>query len=152
MYEQVGPWRKEAMPIKPEEQKANEDIGKFGMWVNDNIVGNPITFVLCILSVFAVYAAIPLVGGYNKWNTGLGLFFNTLSSSFELITGVGAVVGVVVLHKKGGDEIKAVRAHEAKVDAFHAGVQNDLVELHSKVNKLLDVKGETEAVRTNKEA
>jgi hypothetical protein len=90
-----------------EREKLDAEAGHFGMWINDNIVGNPITFIFAILSVAVVYAAIPLVGGYTKWNTGLGLFFNTLSSSFELITGVGAVVGVVVLHKS----VKAHREH-----------------------------------------
>jgi len=90
-----------------EGEKLDAEAGHFGMWINDNIVGNPITFIIAILSVVVVYAAIPLVGGYTKWNTGLGLFFNTLSSSFELITGVGAVVGVVVLHKA----VKAHREH-----------------------------------------
>lgn len=105
-------------PKETKRQEVNQEVGKFGMWVNDNIVGNPITFVLCILSVVLVYLAIPLVGGYAKWNTGLGLFFNTLSSSFELITGVGAVVGVVVLHKK------------------HNNTQNSITQLHNKIDAM----------------
>ncbi|HUB93477.1 MAG TPA: hypothetical protein VMB52_03155 [Verrucomicrobiae bacterium] len=106
---------------QPKESKGEEidkEVGSFGMWVNDQIVGNPITFVLCILAVVIVYAVIPFQG-YAKWNTGVGLFFNTLSSSFELITGVGAVVGVVVLHK----------AHKKQ--------KKTLDELHSKIDKLL---------------
>ncbi len=48
--------------VPPKESKAEEvdkDIGSFGMWVNDHIVGNPITFVICILAVILVYAIIP---------------------------------------------------------------------------------------------
>jgi low affinity Fe/Cu permease len=99
-------------------EEIDQEVGSFGMWVNDHIVGNPITFVLCILAVIIVYAVVPFQG-YAKWNTGVGLFFNTLSSSFELITGVGAVVGVVVLHK----------AHKKQ--------KKSLDDLHSKVDKLL---------------
>jgi low affinity Fe/Cu permease len=109
--------------VQPEEKKSqvvDKDIGNFGMWVNDHIVGNPVTFVICILAVVAVYAAIPVVGGYNKWNTGLGLFFNTLSSSFELITGVGAVVGVVVLHKAHQKQKKSLDDLHSKLDAVLA--------------------------------
>jgi hypothetical protein len=51
------------------------------------------------------------------------LFFNTVSSSFELITGVGAVVGVVVLHK-------AVKAHRAHSRLHFA-------EIHDKLHALL---------------
>ena len=104
-------------------EKVDADIGRFGMWVNNRIVGNPITFMLAILSVIGVYGAIPLVGGYSKWNTGLGLFYNTLSSSFELITGVGAVVGVVALHAV----LKRHRAHS----------EQHLASLHSKLDKLV---------------
>lgn len=103
-----------------ESEKVNQDIGKFGMWVNDNIVGNPITFVVAILAVFVVYALIPFVGGYNKWNTGVGLFFNTLSSSFELITGIGAVVGVVVLHKNHQKHAKKLDDINAKLDKLNS--------------------------------
>jgi len=109
-----------------EREKLDAEAGHFGMWINDNIVGNPITFILAILSVVVVYAAIPLVGGYTKWNTGLGLFFNTLSSSFELITGVGAVVGVVVLHKS----VKAHREH----------TRQHFAEVHDKLDALLSEK------------
>jgi hypothetical protein len=109
-----------------EREKLDAEAGHFGMWINDNIVGNPITFIVAILSVVIVYAAIPLVGGYTKWNTGLGLFFNTLSSSFELITGVGAVVGVVVLHKA----VKAHRAHS----------RQHFAEIHDKLDALLGEK------------
>lgn len=104
-------------PKESKKQEVNQEVGKFGMWVNDNIVGNPITFVLAILSVVIVYALIPVVS-YAKWNTGIGLFYNTLSSSFELITGVGAVVGVVVLHKK------------------HNNTQNSITQLHDKIDQM----------------
>lgn len=100
-------------------EEVDKDIGSFGMWVNDHIVGNPITFVLAILSVAIVYAMIPVVG-YAKWNTGIGLFYNTLSSSFELITGVGAVVGVVVLHKAHQKQKKSIDNLHSKIDKLLA--------------------------------
>lgn len=113
----------EEVPSKESKsEEINQDVGSFGMWVNDHIVGNPITFVLCIVAVILVYAVIPLQG-YAKWNTGVGLFFNTLSSSFELITGVGAVVGVVVLHKAHKKQKKSLDDLHGKVDQLLAKKQ-----------------------------
>lgn len=85
-------------------------------WINNNIVGNPWTFVIAILLVIGVYLCIPVVGGYAAWNAGLGLFFNTASSSFELITGIGAVVGVVGLHARQSKHEKSVKSLHEKID------------------------------------
>lgn len=74
-------------------------IASFAAWVNEKIVGNPITLIVCILFVIVLFVLIP-IQGYGKWNITTGLFTNTLESSFELITGVAAVVAVVALHKK----------------------------------------------------
>ena len=117
-------------------EEVNEDIGKFGMWVNDNIVGNPITFVLAILSVVIVYSLIPFQG-YASWNTGIGLFYNTLSSSFELITGVGAVVGVVVLHKKIKKHIADSTQRHADLLDMHETHAREVAALHEKIDLLL---------------
>lgn len=99
-----------------------EKVTSLANWINDNIVGNPWTFVAAIALVVLVYLAIPLVGGYVAWNAGLGLFFNTASSSFELITGIGAVVGVVGLHKRQTKHEKSLNALHATVSEVHAKV------------------------------
>lgn len=91
-------------------------IANFANWVNDHIVGNPVTLVIAIILVVLVYAAIPVAGGYAAWNAGLGLFFNTASSSFELITGIAAVVAVVSLHSKQSKHTKSLDSLHAKID------------------------------------
>lgn len=115
-----------------ESAKINQEIGSFGMWVNDHIVGNPITFVIAIISVAAIYSLL-LFMPYTKWNTGPGLFYNTLSSSFELITGVGAVVGVVVLHSKH-------KKTDTKLDSNDGHIDIQLAEINDKINQLLEGK------------
>lgn len=122
-----------------EKQSIDEEIGKFGMWVNNNVVGRPITLVLAIASVVIVYACIPIVGGYGKWNTGLGLFFNTLSSSFELITGVGAVVGVTVLHAKGKKRDQSIGELHEKVEAVGGAVALDYTQVEHDVARLAEL-------------
>lgn len=97
-------------------QIMKEKVTNLANWINSNIVGNPWTFVLAIVLVVLVYLAIPVVGGYATWNAGLGLFFNTASSSFELITGIGAVVGVVGLHQKDKAQKKSLNALHDKID------------------------------------
>lgn len=125
-------------PPKPKKSAlVSEDIGKFGMWVNDNIVGNAFTFVLAIIAVLIVYAAIPFVGGYGAWNTGLGLFFNTLSSSFELITGIGAVVGVVVLHRKVKNHVTESAQRHADLLDMHETHAREVAALHEKVDQVI---------------
>jgi low affinity Fe/Cu permease len=100
-------------------KKLGESIANFANWVNEHVVGNPWTFVVCIVLVFCCDLMIP-VQGYDKWNLSTGLFFNTQSSNMELITGVGAVVGVYGVRK-------ANKKHSA-----------DLKELHGKVDQLVD--------------
>lgn len=99
-----------------------EKVTNVANWINNELVGNPWTFVIAILLVVLVYLAIPVVGGYAAWNAGLGLFFNTASSSFELITGIGAVVGVVGLHKRQTKHEKALKDLHTTVSEVHQKV------------------------------
>ena len=91
-------------------------IATFASWANEHIVGNVVTFLICCIFVVVIFMLIP-IQGYSKWNLTTGLFSNTVESSFELITGVGAVVAVVALHKKHSKDIQAL--HE-KLDMRHA--------------------------------
>lgn len=86
-------------------------------WINEKVVGNVWTFIACVLFVVAIYIAL-FIQGYSKWNTSTGLFSNTLESSFELITGVGAVVAVVALHKKHKENKKSLDSLHTKVDSI----------------------------------
>lgn len=86
-------------------------ITNLAAWINENIVGNVWTFVACLIFVVVLFLLIP-IQGYSKWNLTTGLFSNTVESSFELITGVGAVVAVVSLHKKH-------KQHGESLDALH---------------------------------
>ncbi len=100
----------------------NQKIALLANWINENIVGNVWTFVICVVFVGSIYIAL-FVQGYNKWNTSTGLFSNTLESSFELITGVGAVVAVVSLHKKHKEHTKSLDDLHKKIDKL--GDNND---------------------------
>ena len=79
-----------------------ERVAEFANWFNEFVVGSPWAYLFCIVVVLAVYA-VCLIQGYSKWNGSTGLFFNTASSSIELITGVGAVVGVYGVRKSHKD-------------------------------------------------
>lgn len=96
--------------------KPAQALAKFANWFNENVVGSPWTYLFCIVVVIAVYA-VCLFQGYSKWNSSTGLFFNTASSSVELITGVGAVVGVYGVrksHKELHEKIDHLSEHEDK--------------------------------------
>ncbi len=90
-------------------------IVELASWINERIVGNVWTFIICCIFVILIYIALP-IQGYAKWNTSTGLFSNTAESSFELITGVGAVVAVVSLHRKHKKDIDDLHH---KIDANH---------------------------------
>jgi low affinity Fe/Cu permease len=109
-----------------------DHIARMAAWVNENVLGAAMTLAICVLAVFFVYALIPFQG-YGRWNSGAGLFFNTLSSSFELITGVAAVVAVVALHKK-------VNEHRSEIKALHARQAEETAALHAKIDHLLGIK------------
>jgi hypothetical protein len=113
-------------------------LAKFANWFNEHVVGSPWTYLICIALVVFVDALIPLQG-YDKWNLTSGLFFNTQSSSVELITGVGAVCGVYAVRrsqKEHREETKALHeAHRSlleKVEALarsHHGAREDIATL-----------------------
>jgi hypothetical protein len=67
-------------------------------WFNEHVMASPWTYLFCMTSVVVVYIVCAFQG-YAKWNTSTGLFFNTLTSSVELITGVGATLGVYAVRK-----------------------------------------------------
>jgi low affinity Fe/Cu permease len=94
-------------------------LAAFANWFNENIVGSPWTYLACIILVVVIYAVIPLQG-YSKWNLSTGLFFNTASSSVELITGVGAVVGVYAVRRGQKQHREETAAHRSEVKALHA--------------------------------
>jgi hypothetical protein len=79
-----------------------DKITRLAAFINERIVGSPWTFVCAIILVLCADLLIP-VQGYDKWNLSTGLFFNTQSSNIELITGIGAVVGVYGVHKSNKD-------------------------------------------------
>lgn len=93
----------------------NNKVAKIATWINEQVVGSVVTFLICVLFVAVIYILM-FIQGYTKWNTGVGLFSNTLESSFELITGVGAVVAVVSLHKKHKEHTKSLEELHKKVD------------------------------------
>ncbi len=93
----------------------NDRIARIANWINEQVVGSVITFLACVIFVVIIYIAL-FFQGYAKWNTSTGLFSNTLESSFELITGVGAVVAVVSLHKKHKEHTKSLNDLHDKVD------------------------------------
>lgn len=96
----------------------NKKIATFALWINNRIVGNPWTFILSILFVFGIYALLP-IQGYTKWNLTTGIFGNTAESSFELITGVGAVVGIALLHERHKEVRKENQNMNEKLDLIH---------------------------------
>jgi hypothetical protein len=63
-----------------------------------NAVGSIPAFVITILALIFVYALL-FIQGFVKWNDGVGLFSNTFGSDVELITGIGSMVMLNVLHK-----------------------------------------------------
>jgi hypothetical protein len=106
-------------------------LGRFANWFNESVVGNPWTYVFCIAAVVFTYLLIPLQG-YDKWNLTSGLFFNTTSSSVELITGVGAVVGVYAVRRAQHQHDKALARHAAAMEHHTQAMAN----LHAKVDQI----------------
>lgn len=108
----------------------NKTVTRVALWINNTVVGSVWTFAACVVFVAAIYVAL-FVQGYAKWNTSTGLFSNTLESSFELITGVGAVVAVVSLHK-------TTKKHNQEVTQLHKDHSAHLASLHHKIDKLTE--------------
>lgn len=96
-------------------------LAAFANWFNETVVGSPWTYLFCIATVVFVYLLIPLQG-YSKWNLTSGLFFNTTSSSVELITGVGAVVGVYAVRRAQHQHEKALARHARSVEDLHGKI------------------------------
>jgi hypothetical protein len=106
-------------------------LGRFANWFNESVVGNPWTYIFCIAAVVFTYLLIPLQG-YDKWNLTSGLFFNTTSSSVELITGVGAVVGVYAVRRAQHQHAKAQAKHDAALEQHGQSLAN----LHAKLDQI----------------
>lgn len=119
----------------------NDRVALIADWFNNQVFGESMALIICIAAVVIVYICIPLVGGYAKWNTGLGLFFNTASSSYELITGTAAVVAVVALHKK-------TNTHRKELKSLHKEHAREIQVLHDKIDRLMHHHG----VQVQKEA
>lgn len=103
---------------------AAQRLADFANWFNETVVGSPWTYLVCILTVVGVYL-VCIFQGYEKWNLTTGLFFNTASSSIELITGVGAVVGVYAVRRGQKQHRQDVRDLHRKVDALKGDAEDD---------------------------
>jgi prolipoprotein diacylglyceryltransferase len=103
-------------------------LARFANWFNESVVGSPWTYIFCIAAVVFTYLLIPLQG-YDKWNLTSGLFFNTTSSSVELITGVGAVVAICSVRRNQ-------KRHHAEIHALHSAHRAELRALHGKLDRL----------------
>lgn len=108
----------------------------FANWFNENVVGSPWTYLACIILVVAADLMIP-VQGFGKWNLTTGLFFNTQSSNIELVTGVGAVVGVYAVRRTQKQQRKDVGELHGKLDAH----RRDVRDLHRKIDALTAAAG-----------
>ena len=113
---------------EPEDSGVGAALAGFANWFNETVVGSPWTYLVCIILVLIIYAVIPLQG-YGKWNLSTGLFFNTASSSIELITGVGAVVGVYAVRRNQ-------KRHHAEVKDLHEQHAEEVKALHGKLDQL----------------
>lgn len=83
------------------------------LWINEHVVMSPWTFMLVIVLLAIVYAQLP-IEGFQKWNTGIGLFMNTNGSNFELLTGVGAGLAVFSKISKHHKKIEETQAKHHK--------------------------------------
>ncbi len=92
-------------------------ISKLAAWINEHILGNPWSLVVCILFVVVVFSLI-VVQGYSHWNLSTGLFANDAESAYELITGTASVVAVIALHKAHRDHRAEMRILHNKVDSL----------------------------------
>lgn len=113
---------------QPEPEGLGERLAAFANWFNEYVLGSPWTYLACLAVVLLVYAFVP-VQGYGKWNLTTGLFFNTTSSSIELITGVGAVVGVYAVRRQQ-------RKHHGQVQELHDAHREDIEALSAKIDGL----------------
>lgn len=78
-----------------------------------NAFGSIPAFVLVIIALTYVFVML-FIQGFNKWNTGIGLFSNSLGSDVELITGVGSMVLLNQAHqqrKKQNKKLDQIHKH-----------------------------------------
>lgn len=100
----------------------------FANWFNEFVMGSPWMYLTALVLVLAVDALIP-IQGYSKWNLTTGLFSNTQESSFELITGIGAIVGVYSIKRM-------TRQHQADLRALHEHFKAEVAALHHKLDEV----------------
>ncbi len=98
------------------------------LWINKNIVMTWWMFIFSIIFVGVIYGLLPIIG-FQKWNSGIGLFSNTGESSFEFITGIGSGLAVYSFHK-------LVKKHHEDIMNIHAQHAEQLNSLHQKIDKL----------------
>lgn len=113
-------------------------LASFANWFNETVVGSPWTYLAAIMLVVGADLMIP-VQGFGKWNLTTGLFFNTQSSNIELITGIGAVVGVYAVRRSQKQHRKDTAELHAKVDEHRDEHREDVQALHAKVDALIEV-------------
>jgi low affinity Fe/Cu permease len=100
----------------------------FANWFNEFVMGSPWMYLAALVLVLAVDALIP-IQGYSKWNLTTGLFSNTQESSFELITGIGAIVGVYSIKRM-------TKQHQADLRALHEHFRREIAALHHKLDEV----------------
>lgn len=96
-------------------------------------IGSPWTFLCVLIFVTLAYLVLPFQG-YERWNTGIGLFANTTGSNAEFIIDVGIAVSAMALRKQSKDTKKSLARLHAKHDEHAANV----AALHEKVDALVE--------------
>jgi hypothetical protein len=109
-------------------RSAGTALACFANWFNEFVMGSPWLYLAALVLVLAVDALIP-IQGYSKWNLTTGLFSNTQESSFELITGIGAIVGVYSIKRM-------TRQHQADLRALHEHFKLEIAALHHKLDEV----------------
>jgi hypothetical protein len=109
-------------------RSAAKALADFANWFNEFVMGSPWMYLTALVLVLAVDALIP-IQGYSKWNVTTGLFSNTQESSFELITGIGAIVGVYSIKR-------ITKQHQADLRALHEHFKLEIAALHHKLDEV----------------
>lgn len=87
--------------------------------INQDFFGSPWTFLAALVFVVGAYAFLPFQG-FDRWNTGVGLFANSTGSNIELIVDIGIAVTTVSIAKSHREHKQAIK------------------DLHEKLNKVID--------------
>jgi len=109
-------------------RSAASALAGFANWFNEFVMGSPWMYLAALVVVLAADALIP-IQGYARWNLTTGLFTNTQESSFELITGIGAIVGVYSIRRM-------TRQHQADLRALHEHFKLEISALHHKLDEV----------------